>query len=234
MTRLHDAAEKAGVSLYGTGINPGEASAVALTAAAACREIRRISIHEAADVSVYRSVETWESLGFGAPPSEDAVGLEAVKQRQLVFQDAIEMMAAALGVQLDEVTYSSEFGLAREDIDLGWMTLPKGTVCGLRGMWQGIVAGEPFLEIGLTWRLGAPMEPDWPIAEGYVMEIVGVPTIRVRYEMDHSGDPDEHDAMSDTANPAVNAIPAVVAAKPGLVTIADLPLITAGSVAGSE
>jgi hypothetical protein len=98
-------------------------------------------------------------------------------------------------------------------------------------MWQGMRDGKAVIEMGLTWRLGAPMEPDWPIAEGYVMEIKGVPTIRVRYEMDHSGDPDENDAMSDTANPAVNAIKAVVAATPGLVTIADLPLITATSVA---
>jgi hypothetical protein len=37
--------------------------------------------------------------------------------------------------------------------------------------------------------------------------------------------------MADTANPAVNATPAVVAAPPGLVTLADLPLITARSVA---
>jgi hypothetical protein len=229
MNRLHDAAHRGGVSLYGSGINPGVASAVALTSASACREVKRISIHEAADVSVYESKETWESLGFGQPPG-DGAALGVVKERQLVFQDAIEMMAAALHVELDEVTYSAEFGLAADDIDLGWMQLPKGTVCGLRGMWQGIVDGRPLLEIGLTWQLGSPMEPSWPIEEGYVMDIDAVPHIKVRYEMDHSTDPDENDAMSDTANPAVNAIPAVVAAAPGLVTIADLPLVTAGSI----
>jgi hypothetical protein len=229
MNRLHDAAKHGGVSLYGSGINPGVAGAVALTSASACREIKRISIHEAADVSVYESKETWESLGFGQPPG-DGAALGVVKERQLVFQDAIEMMAAALKVDLDEVSYTAEFGVAAEDIDLGWMQLPKGTVCGLRGMWQGIVDGRPLLEIGLTWQLGSPMEPSWPIEEGYVMDIDAVPHIKVRYEMDHSTDPDENDAMSDTANPAVNAIPAVVAAAPGLVTVADLPLITAGSI----
>jgi hypothetical protein len=231
MKRLHTAAEHGGASLYGTGINPGEASAVALTAAAACREVEQISIHEAADVSVYPSVETWESLGFGSPPGSDAAAIAVIKERQLVFQDVIEMMADTLGVPLDEVRYTSEFGLATTDIDLGWMKLPKGTVCGLRGMWQGLAGDHAFFEMGLTWVLGTPMEPDWPIAEGHTIEIVGVPRTRVRLEIDRPKDLGDNDAMADTANPAVNAIPAVVAARPGLVTLADLPLITARSVA---
>jgi hypothetical protein len=140
------------------------------------------------------------------------------------------MMADALAITLDEVVYTSEFGLAQEDIDLGWMQMAKGTVCGLRGAWQGLVGGKPVLEIGLTWRLGTPMEPDWPVADGHTIEIDGVSRVRIVHHVDHSADPDDNDAMSDTANPAVNAIPAVVAAPPGLVTVAELPLITAGSV----
>jgi 2,4-diaminopentanoate dehydrogenase len=227
MKRLHDAAVRGGASLYGTGINPGQASALALTAAAACREVERISIFEAADCTAYESAETWLALGFASPP--DTPGLaEAAKQRQLVFQDAIEMMADALGVELDEVRYTPQFGLATKDLDLGYMQIPEGTVCGINGLWQGIVGGEPLLELGLLWRLGDAMEPDWPIEEGHVIEIRGIPGIRLRHEIDYVRDPGNNNA--ETANPAVNAIPAVVAARPGLVTLGDLPLITAGSV----
>lgn len=225
--RLQDAATSGGATLYGSGINPGLASAVALTAAAACREVRRISIHEAADSTAYESAETWRGLGFGSPPNTPGLG-EVAKQRQLVFHDAIEMMAKALHVTLDEVRYTPQFGIAREDLHLGYMDIPKGTVCGLNGLWQGVVDGEPLLEIGLLWRLGNAMEPDWPIEEGYVMEVQGVPNVRLRFELDYPSDIDDYGA--NTANPAVNAIPAVVAAKPGLLTVDDLPLITAGSV----
>ena len=232
MKRLHDAAVAGDVSLYGTGIDPGHASAVALTVAAASREVRSITIRECSDVSSYESKDTWESLGFGSPP--DAPGIaDTAKARQLVFQDAVEMMASALNVKLEEVRYAPEFGLATKEIDLGWVRLPKGSVCGLRGRWQGIVAAEPLIEIELTWRLGNAMDPDWPIVEGYVIEVNGIPSLRVRLELDHSTDADANDYGSDTANPAVNAIPAVVAARPGLVTVADLPLITAGSTATS-
>jgi 2,4-diaminopentanoate dehydrogenase len=227
MRRLNDAAERGGASLYGSGINPGLASAVALTAAAACREVERISIFEAADSTSYESAETWRSLGFGSPP--DTPGLpDIAKQRQLVFLDAVEVMAKALRVDLDEVRYTPQFGVATKDLHLGYMDIPKGTVCGLNGLWQGIVNGSPLIEIGLLWRLGNAMEPDWPIDEGYRIEVRGVPNVRVRYELDYPADVDDHGA--NTANPAVNAAPAVVAARPGLVTVDELPLITAGSV----
>ncbi|HSA48559.1 MAG TPA: hypothetical protein VLH10_00390 [Yinghuangia sp.] len=226
MQRLNDAAVRGGVSLYGTGINPGLASAVGLTAAAACREIERISIWEAADCTGYESAETWTDLGFGSPP--DTPGLaEKARERQLVFLDAVEMMADALRIELDEVRYTPQYGVATKDLDLGYMRIPKGTVCGLDGVWQGIVGGKPVIELGLRWRLGNAMEPDWPINEGYVMEIRGVPNARLRFELDHES---SGEIASSTAHPAVNAIPAVVSARPGLVSVHELPLITAGSV----
>jgi hypothetical protein len=225
--RLDAAAKRGGVSLYGSGINPGMASALALTAAAACREVQRISIFEAADCTPYESAETWRGLGFGSPP--DTPGLaDKAKAYQHVFRDAVEMMAKALAVQLDEIRYTPEFGVATKDLDLGYMQIKKGTVCGLKGIWQGVVGGKPLIELGLTWRLGSSMSPDWPIEDGYVMEVIGVPNVRVRYELEYPSDPNDY--VASTANPPVNAIPAVVAARPGIVTVDELPLITVGSI----
>lgn len=227
MERLHDAARRGGVSLYGTGISPGQTGALALTAAAACREVEKISIWEAADCTLYESAETWGSLGFGLPP--DTPGLaDRARVRQQVFQDSVEVIAAALKVELDEVRYTPEFGVATKDLGLGWLEVRKGTVCGLNGVWEGIVGGRTLVELGLRWRLGNSMEPDWPIEEGHVIQIVGSPGIRIRHEIDYPSD--FSDLGSMTANPAVNAIPAVVTAAPGLVTIDRMPLITAGSV----
>jgi hypothetical protein len=223
MNRLHDAARRGGVSLYGSGISPGLIGAITLTAASACREVEKITIYEAADCSTYESAETWNALGFGMPPDTPGLG-EFVRLRQLVFMDAVEVMAQAIGVELDEVRYERELGTATEDIDLGWMQIPQGTVCGINGTWSGIKDNKPLIEIGLLWRLGDAMTPNWPIDEAHKVEIIAQPNIRLTVEYDPISD-DSH-----TANPAVNAIPAVVRAAPGLVTIDQLPLITAGSV----
>lgn len=228
MGRLHQAAESGGASLYGSGINPGLASVVALVSAAACREIESISIHEAVDCTPYESPETWHALGFGSPP--DTPGLaDMMRQRVLAFAECVEVMAQALHVELDEVRFVPAFGVATRDLDLGYMNIAEGTVCGTRASWQGMLGGRALIEMTLLWRLGDAMEPDWPIDHGYVMDIRGVPNVRVRYEPVFGGDPDEYVA-APTANPAVNAIAAVVAARPGLVTAIDLPLITATSV----
>lgn len=230
MRRLHDAAERGGVSLYGTGINPGLASAIALVVAGGVRELERISIWEAADVSIYESAETWNALGFGLPP--DTPGLaEGAKARQLVFQDAVEMMAAALGVELDEVTHRLDLGMATEDVDLGWMQIPKGTVVGQNGVWTGTYHGRALIEVGLAWWLSPKMEPDFTTGgHGHVIEVVGTPSFRVESEILRPATMDRMASTSETAHAAVNAIGAVVAAPPGLVTVADLPLVTSRTV----
>jgi len=230
MRRLHEAAEAGGASLYGTGINPGLASAIALTVSGGVRDLERISIWEAADCSVYESAETWDALGFGRPP--DTPGLaEGAKARQLVFQDAVEMMAAALGVELDEVAHRLDLGLATDDVDLGWMQLPEGTVCGQRGVWTGTYHGRPLIEIGLTWWLTDRMAPDFTSGgHGHVIEVVGTPSFRVESEIVRPPTLDRIASTGETAHAAVNAVGAVVAARPGLVTVADLPLVAAGSV----
>ena len=146
---------------------------------------------------------------------------------EAVFTDAVEVLAKAIGVELDAVTYERELGLATKDIDLGWMRIAEGTVCGINGTWAGVAGGRTVVEMGLVWRLGDAMEPDWPVLGGHRVEITAVPNLRMQVEYIDPTDP--VDVHAHTANPAVNAIPAVVAAPPGLATVDELPLITAGS-----
>ena len=81
-------------------------------------------------------------------------------------------------------------------------------------------------------RLVEPvLEPDWQIQDGHVIEVQGRPTVRTT--MQFLPPPDfEAESLADymvlghimTAMPAVNAIPAVVDARPGIVSYADLRL----------
>lgn len=224
MLRLDEAARRGGVSLYGSGINPGLANVLGLVSTAVCRRVDRVSVLESVDATAYASAQTWLDIGFASPP--DSPGLyEKARQRMLVFLDSVEMMAAALEVPLDEVRFDVEFGTATKDLDLGYMKIGKGTICGLKGLWSGIANGRSVIELGLCWRLGDAMEPDWPTEEGYVIEIDGVPSVRARFAILYPANLTDFGIA--TANPAVNAIRAVVAAPPGLVTADQLPLVMA-------
>jgi 4-hydroxy-tetrahydrodipicolinate reductase len=83
--------------------------------------------------------------------------------------------------------------------------------------------------------MGAHMEPDWPLRHGYFVEVEGEPVVRSQLQILPGPDWDEPGFMGlgmiMTAMPAVNAIPAVCAARPGVVTYRDLPLVTAAGFA---
>jgi hypothetical protein len=231
MQRLDEAARRGGVSLYGSGINPGLANVLGLVATAVCRRVDRVSVLESVDATAYASAQTWLDIGFASPPETPGL-YEKARQRMLVFLDAVEMMAAALEVALDEVRFDVDFGTATKDLDLGYMKIAKGTICGLKGVWSGIVNGKAVIELGLCWRLGNSMEPNWPTEEGYVVEVDGVPSVRARFAIQYPADLTDFGIA--TANPAVNAIRAVVAARPGLVTADQLPLVMASGLVATR
>ena len=81
----------------------------------------------------------------------------------------------------------------------------------------------------MRWKKGAVLDPDWTIEEGHIIQIDGRPTVRMRLE--YLPPPDfQATSFADfmvlgmimTAMPAINAIPYVVAAPPGIVTYSDL------------
>ena len=102
---------------------------------------------------------------------------------------------------------------------------------GIAASWQGRVGDRTVIELTVRWKKGTTLDPDWQIDEGYVIEVAGRPTVRTTLQF--LPPPDfEATTFADfmvlgmimTAMPAINAIPHVVAASPGIVTYNDLPL----------
>ena len=148
-----------------------------------------------------------------------------------VFGEAVEMMADALGVELDDVVCEAEYAAALTDLDLGSWQIGKGCVAGIAASWQGRVDGRTVVELNVRWKKAPVLEPDWPIQDGWVVEVQGRPTVRTTVQF--LPPPDfQASSLADfmvlghimTAMPAVNAIPAVVAAAPGIVGYPDITL----------
>jgi hypothetical protein len=193
--------------------------------------VRRLSVWEEAECSGYDSPDLWETVAFGHDPGEP--GIEAAfRGGTAVFEDAVAMMADALDLTLDEVRYAPEVAVATRDLDLGFMKIAQGHVAGLRNRWLGIAGGHEVIELGTIWKMTEDVEPNWPIRHGWHVRIDGTPTVKLHL----AGWPAEGEtntevlmglAMLMTAMPTVHAIPHVVAARPGVVTYKDLPLVTA-------
>jgi hypothetical protein len=235
LARLEAATRAGSSTLFGTGINPGFANLFALMSAGICDRVERITVLESADATGYASADTQLSVGFAHDP--DAPGTAAMTEAgSAVFGDAVAMMGDALGVTLTDIAFEVEYARATQTMDLGFMEIPEGTVAGVSACWFGAVGDRRLVECRVQWKMGEHMEPDWQLRHGYFVDIDGEPRVRSQLQILPPKDWPESDFMGlgmiMTAMPAVNAIPAVCAAAPGVVTHRDLPLVTAAGFAG--
>jgi hypothetical protein len=220
--RLREAALRGGTSLYASGIYPGHAPMVALAASAMCRRIDRLSVLESLDIKEYANEQMFRAQGFDLDPADPAA-TRACEAACGSFKDQVPVMAKALGLTLDRVGFTVEFATANADTDFGFMTLQEGRIAGFRGTVSGLKDGRSLIECSFVWKLGEDMTPNWPVTHGYVIEIDGDPGVRCKLEPQG----DRFDGTITTAMPAVNAIPMVCAAPPGIVNQMELPLVRA-------
>ncbi len=218
--RIGEAARCGGASLYASGIYPGHAAMVALATSAMCRRIERLSLLESLDMSGYANEKMFRAMGIDSEP-DDPQAAELVERSCGSFRDQVAVLAGALALDLDEIRFHADFAVASEPLDFGFMTIGTGHVAGIRGTIAGIAGGRPRLECRSVWKMGDRMTPNWPVDDGYTIEIEGDPSVRCRLEPLGG----HFDGAVTTAMPAVNAIPAVCAAEPGVVNRGRLPLV---------
>jgi hypothetical protein len=216
--------------MFGTGICPGFVELMGIAPATICDRIDKITIDEASDTTLYDSPATELPCGFGRPIDDPELpGMAAAGTA--VFGEAVAMVADALGVELDEIVCEAESAKTTDDVVMDSWTIAAGCVAGVAASWQGKVGGHTIVELNVRWKKGQTLDPDWTIEEGHVITVDGRPTVRVKLE--YLPPPDFEATtfaefmvlgMIMTAMPAINAIPYVVAAAPGIVTYTDLPL----------
>jgi 4-hydroxy-tetrahydrodipicolinate reductase len=202
---------------------------IAMALSGSCERVDSVVVTESVDCSSYESAETQVAMGFSQTP--DTPGLaESVRRGSEVFAESAAMMADAMGVTLDRLTFDVEFTAATGDSDLGFMTIPAGTVGGVMGYHRGWVGDRNVVSVGFNWVMGQHTVPPKPLAHGHVVQVFGLPNMRTVL---HCLPPEDWTepgfmglGMIYTAMPVTNAVPYVVAAPPGIVTLADLPPVT--------
>ena len=113
--------------------------------------------------------------------------------------------------------------------------MAAGTVGGQHWRWSGRRGGQTLVEIETFWTVGGEYPSHWATpADGWTLTIEGEPSMRAHflslasYERDVPMVEHVRAASIATAMQAVNAIPDLCEAEPGVRTMADLPLIRSG------
>jgi 2,4-diaminopentanoate dehydrogenase len=234
--RIIEACQRGGSTMFGTGVSPGFAELLAIVAATICDRVDKITITESADTTFYDSPATEIPVGFGKPI--DHPELQSMTAHgTAVFAEAVRLIADSLGVELDDVRCQAEYAQTTADLDLGSWSIPTGGVAGVAASWQGLLGDKVVVELNVRWRKGQTLEPDWKFdQEGWVIQVDGRPTVTAN--IGFLPPPYfEAETIEDfmvlghimTAMPPINAIPAVVAAEPGIATYNDLgPILPRG------
>jgi hypothetical protein len=231
--KLEEACQRGGSTLFGSGVSPGFAELLAIVAATSCDRIDKITIAESADTTLYDSPDTERPVGFDKHIDDPDLPPMA-QQGTAVFAEAVQLVADAIGVELDEIKCVSEYAKTTEDLPMASWTIKAGHVAGVYASWQGIVNGKTVIDINVRWKKGQTLEPDWQIdGDGWKITIDGRPTVNMSVGFLPPQDMiDNAKTLEDffvlghimTAMPPIHAIGAVVAAAPGIATYNDLPL----------
>ena len=167
-------------------------------------------------------------LGFGKPLDETPfILLPGVLTT--AWGSVVRQIAAALAIELDGIEEHHERLPSPDAFDIPSGTIDAGTQAALRFEVRGMWHGRPAVVLEHVTRLRDDLAPDWPQPAGpgcYRVVVRGEPNYTCDLQL--LGTDGDHNTagLKATAMRIVNAVPAVVEARPGLLTALDLPLIT--------
>lgn len=226
VNRLEDACRTGGSSFHGTGLNPGWlGDLVPLTMSALCKRVDHVHVMEISSFEHYPSPEImFDSMGFNSEPEAFEAG-NARRARWLtgVFSESVQMVADGLNMDVTEVVSHQELAFAEQDLATASGTVRKGTVAGQHWRWAGMTAeGDERVVHETVWRMHSSVAPEWPEGK-HSIRFEGSPKMFLEFEADFRW---ISDSFMATAMHAVNAVPYVVDAPPGIRTFLELPWIT--------
>ncbi len=227
---VRQAALDAGVSLWVNGIDPGFANdwlPLALTGIS--ERIDEVRCQEILNYATYdQPYVLFDIMGFGQSLDEVPFILSP-GILTTAWGSVVRQIAAGLDVELDGIEEWHERAAAPDAFEVASGRVEAGTTAAMHFEVRGMRGGRPVVVLEHVTRLRDDVAPDWPQPTGqggYRVVVTGEPTYTLDMQM--LGTDGDHNTagLKATAMRLVNAIPAVVAARPGLITALDLPLVT--------
>jgi 4-hydroxy-tetrahydrodipicolinate reductase len=212
---LDEIAKENGVSILGTGINPGlimDLLVVLMTGC--CEEVEHITARRINSLSPFGPV-VMEEQGVGITEKEFLKGVKTGHLSGHVgFHESIGMISDAIGWKVKKVTQSMKPIMTDVDRKSPYGFVEAGNVAGCEMKGFGYVDGEVKIEMDHPQQI----EPEQVgIKTGDYVIIKGTPHINLVNSPEVPGG-------IGTIAMCVNMIPHIINARPGLKTMIDLPV----------
>jgi 4-hydroxy-tetrahydrodipicolinate reductase len=207
--RIDALAREHGVTVLGAGVNPGFVmDALPLFMTGVCQEVRKIHIERHVDAGT-RRYPLQRKVGAGMTQEAFREQIAAKAMGHVGLLESLHLVAETLGMSLDDVHEAVEPVMAQKEVKTAYFSLKPGDVAGIKHTAEGSRGGEKIITLDLRMFVGCEEPYD-------AVHILGTPEIRLRIAGGVAGD-------QATAAVLVNAVPAVIGARPGLATVKDLP-----------
>jgi 2,4-diaminopentanoate dehydrogenase len=225
--RLEDACAAGHASYLTVGIDPGFFSdALPLLLSGFSGSITAISVQEALNYDTYFVDDAlFGKLGFGRTPDQEREQYVPGRYAR-AWASVPQMIADGLGVKLDAIVDSRDVWYTPVPLKNDMWRIDAGTVAAIRFGVSGVVDDERVFTLDHVTRLSPNAAPEWPQPPGhggYRIVVDGVPSFTVEVALDEPGGDANIAALMATGLRAVNAIPLVCEAGPGVRSFLDLP-----------
>lgn len=198
------------VACLGTGVNPGflmDYLPVVFTSTS--RVVERVTVERVQDAST-RRIPFQKKIGAGLTPEQFEEHRRNGILRHVGLPESVDLIAAAMGWELDENIETLEPVLSETGTQAGYKPIDKGMPAGVQQVGSGMVNGKEVIRLVFRAAVGEPQSYDR-------IEVKGEPNVLTEIKGGLHGD-------VATSAITVNAVKAVVRAEPGLRTMLDIPV----------
>ncbi len=208
--RIHEACLAHGITVLGTGVNPGYAmDTLAITATAPCVRVDRVDVERLVNAGLRRG-PLQRKIGAGISAAEFEARKAAGRFGHIGLTQSVRLVAEALGLNGATITNTLEPVIARQRITTDVVDVQPGSVAGIHQIATAVLGDREIVRLDLTMAVGIDASFD-------CIRISGDPPMELTVDGGIFGD-------TATVGVLVNSVPAVLSAAPGLVRVIDLPV----------
>jgi len=208
--RLDTLAKDNGVSILGTGVNPGYAMDIlALVATGVCTNVESVRVQRCVDAGL-RRLPLQKKVGAGITVEEFHSRQSLGGFGHIGLVESLRLVMNGLGWPIEHYSELLEPVICEEKVETNYITVEPGRVAGIKHTAEAVTGGRVAVSLELQMFVGAKQPEDRVIVNGD-------PPINLVVEDGIFGD-------TATVGALINAIPQVFNASPGLKTVNDLPV----------
>lgn len=211
---LHELCVKGGGRLLGTGVNPGFLmDALPVFATAVCRKVTAVGAYRIQDASS-RRIPFQKKIGAGLDDEHFAARVADGTLRHVGLGESLHFIAHYLGLKIEHWEEDIEAVKAERDMVCGLGVVPKGVAAGVRQVARGYADDRCIVHLEFQAAIGQKDPHDRIVIEGE-------PPLDIMIDGGVHGD-------LATSAIVCNSIGRLLAAAPGLHTMATVPMVHCG------